>query len=275
MDKLTPSAFISHGAPTLALEDCDATQFLSQFTAHVGQPSGIVVISAHWTENEIQVTTSESLPLIYDFYGFPKPLYELEYPAHTSRDIADKVLTLLNDAAIPAKANNDRGLDHGAWVPLRLMFPNAEIPVIQVSMAYAKPDVYHLRVGRALAALRQQGVLIIGSGSVTHNLGDCVIKAGETDTRTVPAYAKEFTEWIAEHVAANDDNALLSWRQNAPYAKQAHPSDEHFIPFFVALGAAGLSWHGERIHKGYMHHALAMDAYLFTHASTEAGTVNH
>lgn len=241
----------------------------------MGVPKAIIVVSAHWAEAQVTVTNGEHLPLIYDFYGFPKPYYELEYAAETARELADEVVELLANAGIPARTDAQRGLDHGAWIPLRLMFPEANVPVIQMSLIHNKPDVFHLRLGRALSTLRQQGVLILGSGSVTHNLGDCAIHEPETELKAVPEYVSEFTAWIAENVSRREDNALLNWRQNAPSAERAHPTDEHFVPFFVALGAAGLSWEAERIHQGFMYKALAMDAYLFNAASKEAQSVNH
>jgi len=268
-----PSVFVSHGAPTLALDDVPARRFLAGLGATLGRPRAIVMVSAHWEADEVRVTAAERPGTIHDFFGFPAPLYDLRYPAPGAVELAHELVALLSAAGYGAEADPARGYDHGAWVPLSLMYPAADVPVLQVSINPERPPAYHWRLGRALGALRASGVLVIGSGSMTHNLQDFRRQRHDVDA-PVEAYAQDFCEWFAGHLATGDLEALLAYRERAPAASRAHPSDEHLLPLYVALGAAGVSWSAERVHHGFMHGAIAMDCYLFQSVRAGAPTAN-
>ena len=268
-----PTVFVSHGAPTLALDDGPARRFLAGLGTLLGRPRAVVIVSAHWETDEVRVTAGERPETIHDFFGFPAPLYELRYPAPCAVDLAGELVELLTAAGYAAVADPGRGYDHGAWVPLSLMYPAADVPVLQVSINPERSPAYHWRLGRVLGTLRATGVLVIGSGSMTHNLRDFRQQRHTVDA-DVEAYAEGFTEWFAEHLAAGDLEALLAYRERAPAAARAHPTDEHLLPLYVALGAAGVSWSAARVHHSFMHGAIAMDCYLFQPAHASASTAN-
>ncbi len=257
-----PTLFVSHGAPTLALNDSPTRRFLTGLASRLGRPRAVLVVSAHWEAEEIGVTAGTAPPTVHDFFGFPAALYEQRYPAPGDCALAASIAAQLRAAGYPVALDATRGFDHGVWVPLSLMYPAADIPVLQLSINPARPPTYHWRLGRVLGALRAAGVLIVGSGSMTHNLQDFRRLRGDADS-PVEAYAEAFTGWIAEQVAARDVDALLAYREQAPFATRAHPTDEHLLPFYVALGAAGVAWSAERLHRGFMHGVIAMDTYLF------------
>jgi 4,5-DOPA dioxygenase extradiol len=197
---------------------------------------------------------------VHDFFGFPAPLYEIRYPAPGAPALADQVLELLGQAGLQAETDTSQGLDHGAWVPLRLLYPEADIPVVPLSIQPGRDPAHHLAVGRALAPLRDEGVLVIGSGSITHNLGD--LRMGYGAGREAP-YVRPFIAWVEQRLADGDIEALLDYRRQAPFAQRAHPTDEHLLPLFVALGAAGMQPTAQRIDAGIDHGILAMDIYRF------------
>lgn len=272
---LLPSMFISHGAPTLVLEDAPARRFLSGFAGTIDKPRAIVAVSAHWLTDEVRVLGNAAPETVHDFSGFPAPLYDLRYPAAGAGLLAGEIRDTLAKAGFEAELDLERGYDHGVWMPLQLMFPAADIPVTQVSINPHKSPLYHWRLGRALAGLRAKGVLVMGSGSMTHNLQD--FRALRADS-ACPAvdYAEAFTEWVAGVLAAGDLDALLGYRQNAPEAVRAHPTDEHLLPLFTALGAAGVAWNAQRVHHSFMHGVIAMDSYLFNSSSgASRGTSLH
>ncbi|MEQ8231664.1 MAG: class III extradiol ring-cleavage dioxygenase [Gammaproteobacteria bacterium] len=264
-----PTVFISHGAPTLALEDAPARRFLAGFGTALGRPRAIVIVSAHWETAQVTVTGAARHTVIHDFFGFDDALYRLDYPAPGAPALADDIVTRLRAGGFTAARDDQRGLDHGAWVPLMLMYPAHDIPVVQVSICPAAGARFHLELGASLAPLREQGVLVIGSGAVTHNLAEFRAGRGEA-APAVPAYVHEFAEWVAATLAAGDDAALAAWRAEAPHAARAHPSDEHFLPLHVAVGAAGAGFRGRRVHAGVMFGVIGMDDYVFesiTHAA--------
>jgi 4,5-DOPA dioxygenase extradiol len=224
-----PTLFLSHGAPPLA-DDPVWTRQLAGWAAALPGPRSILVVSAHWEEAPLTVGATETVPLVYDFWGFPERYYRVTYPAPGAPDLATEVVTLLGSA----HHDPDRGLDHGAYVPLVEMFPDADLPVLQISMPSLDPTVL-LEVGRRLAPLRDQGVLIIGSGFTTHNLREMDPAAG--DRATAPSWSVEFDDWVERTIAAGDVDALLEFQRTAPAARLAHPRTEHFAPLFVALGA--------------------------------------
>ena len=255
-----PSLYISHGSPMTALQPGLTGQRLAELAALLPKPRAIVMASAHWLSRKPQVGGATTPETIHDFRGFPAPLYELRYPAPGSPDLAVKAAELLAHAHLPARIDPSRGLDHGAWVPLRLLYPDADIAVVPIAIQPELGPAHQYAIGRALAPLRDEGVLIIGSGSITHNLHD--FGAGYSDARKAP-YVLPFIEWIEQRLAAGDIDALLDYRRQAPYAERAHPTDEHLLPLFVALGAAGPKAHAQRIDAGIDLGFLAMDIYRF------------
>ena len=263
-----PTLYVSHGAPTLALEPGHTGPALAALGQQLSPPEAILMVSAHWETSRPAASTALHPETIHDFGGFPDALYRITYPAPGAPDVARRAKDLLDAAGIGADLDPKRGLDHGAWVPLRYLYPSADIPVTQLSIQPRLDPRHHYRVGQALHALAQAGVLIIGSGSLTHNLRELRM------TATKPAaepYALAFQQWVYQAVNANDIAALLDYRRLAPEAARAHPTEEHFLPFFVALGAAGGSVSARRVNDEITYGALAMDAYLFGSAEQTAG----
>lgn len=260
---MQPALFISHGAPSLALGQGPTQQFLSELPQQLHRPSAIVVISAHWETAQPAVLATTQPPTIHDFGGFPQALYQMSYPAPGAPDVAALVVKHLDAAGIPCALDNARGLDHGCWIPLRFMYPDADIPVTQLSVCPRRDSIFHYRLGRALACLRRENILLIGSGAATHNLGDFRLSLEALSDSAPPDYVADFSQWLCDAVQHQDSDALLGWHEQAPHARQAHPSDEHFLPLHVALGAAGTSWCGERIHHAYTHGVICMDSFRF------------
>jgi 4,5-DOPA dioxygenase extradiol len=263
MTMLAPptSLFLSHGSPTLLIEKETPTHaFLRSLAPVVAQATALLMVSAHWMTREVQVGGAATPETIHDFYGFPPALYAMRHPAYGAPEIAAKTVALLRGAGYAATIDSHQGLDHGAWTPLRLMDPDARLPAFQVSVLHRGSAADHLALGRALAPLTREGVLVIGSGAITHDLrtfrGQPVDARPEQDTRA-------FADWIAQQTEAKDLKALLDYRAQAPFARRHHPTDEHLMPFYVALGAAGEGATGTRLHDGTTHAMLAMDAYAF------------
>lgn len=256
-----PTLFVPHGAPTFALRPGAAGAVMHQAAAMLARPRAIVIVSPHWDTEIVTVGYAEKPETIHDFYGFPEALYELRYPATGCPEAAEEVSNAIRQAGLPVAEDRDRGLDHGAWIPLRLMFPEADVPVIPVSVQSHRGVQGAYALGRALAPLAEKGFLIIGSGNVTHNLGDYRI-ARQNGGQT-PDYVRDFPEWLAEKIGRGDMEALLDYRRQAPDAVRAHPSDEHLQPLYVALGASGNQPQIERLHTGISDYVLAMDAYAF------------
>lgn len=256
-----PTIFLSHGSPMLALQDSPARRFLQGLGKSLGRPEAIVVVSAHWeTRGGPAVSLAPQPETIHDFGSFPRALFEMQYPAPGAPAAAARTAALLQNAGIPAGSSADRGLDHGAWVPLSLMYPGADIPVTQLSVVRGASPVDHERMGLALAALRHEGVLVVGSGSLTHNLYEF---RGQGIDAPVPQWVSEFEAWTKARLEASDRAALLDYRSQAPFAAENHPTDEHLLPLFVAMGAAGPDARATQLHASYEHGVLAMDAYAF------------
>jgi 4,5-DOPA dioxygenase extradiol len=232
MSRAMPVLYVSHGAPILA-DHPTWPQQLAAWSKALPRPTAILIVSAHWESAPLTIGATRTVPLIYDFYGFPEKYYRVTYPAPGAPALADRVRQLLSGAAIPVRDEPERGLDHGAYVPLVEMYPDADIPVLQISMPSLDPAVL-LEVGRRLAPLRDEGVLIIGSGFMTHNLR--LMRPGTSD-HEVPAWSAEFDSWANEHVGGRDIDALLDFERKAPAARIAHPTTDHFVPLFVSLGA--------------------------------------
>ena len=256
---MTDAIFISHGAPTLALEPGATGAALAALARDLPRPEAILVASAHWETAAPVVSTASVLPTIHDFSGFPAPLYAMRYPAHGDPALGAQVCALLSAAGLKAGTDATRGLDHGAWVPLRLMYPKADIPVIQISIQPHLGPAHHFALGSALAALRGQRLLLIGSGSITHNLRELDWSGGGAEAR----WALDFRQWIAEAIEAGRTEDLLDYRRRAPQAARNHPTDEHLLPLFVPLGLLGKGGRGRRIHEAVTFGSLGMDAYRF------------
>jgi len=264
-----PSLFLSHGAPTLPLTDTPARSFLSQFGGMLARPKAILVISAHWETSIPTINAVDGNDTIHDFGGFPRALYELQYPAPGSPAVAAGVSDLLRAAGIDSRIDRSRGLDHGAWVPLLLMYPQADIPVLQLSVQPHLGPEHHLRLGRALAPLRQEGVLIIGSGSLTHDLSEF---RGHGPNDPAPGWVNAFADWFHSTLTTGRTEDLLDYRRQAPFAVKNHPSEEHLLPLYAALGAAGESAQAERLHASATYSILRMDVYAFRAAGEAAAS---
>jgi len=255
-----PSLYVSHGSPMTALHPGATGARLAELAQAMPRPKAIVVASAHWLAQAPIAGGAARPQTIHDFRGFPPELHALDYPAPGAPALAARVAELLGAAGLTAAIDPQHGLDHGVWVPLRLLYPEADIPVVPLSIQPESGPAHQYDMGRALAPLRDEGVLLIGSGSITHNLHD--FSAGYGDERQAP-YVKPFIEWIERKLLANDLDALLDYRRQAPFATRAHPTDEHLLPLFVALGAAGATARARRIDAGIDMGFLAMDIYRF------------
>lgn len=260
---MLPTLFISHGAPTLLLSDAPAKGFMAGVPAELPErPRAIVMVSAHWETRSPMVTAPGALATIHDFGGFPRALYEMRYPANGDTAWTERVLEVLSVAGFPAGVDPRRGLDHGAWVPLMLMYPEANVPVIQLSVQYAQGVAHHLALGRALAPLREEGVLIVGSGSFTHDLSSFSAHRGFEDYAE-PEWVTSFADWFDAALVSSRIDDLVGYRDLAPNARRNHSTEEHLMPLFVALGAAGEGAHSKRLHASTTHAVLRMDAYAF------------
>ena len=252
-----PSLYISHGSPMLALEPDASGPALARLAAELPKPKAIVIVSAHWESNELLVSGNPRPDTWHDFGGFPKALFEVEYPAPGDPQLAAEVVELLKASNLPARIDSNRPFDHGVWVPLSLMYPQADIPIVQVSLPTRGGPALQAHVGQALSSLRQHGVLLIGSGSITHNLRELDWHAGP---ESVEPWAQAFRDWMVEKLAANDEAALNDYRQRAPNAVRNHPSDEHLLPLYFARAAGG---DFSIAHQGFTMGALGMDIYRF------------
>jgi 4,5-DOPA dioxygenase extradiol len=256
-DLVLPSLFVSHGSPTLSLDPGDTGAFWQRLARELPLPKAVLCVSAHWMTDEPEASAPRRNETIHDFYGFPETLYRLHYAAPGAPELAAQVTALLGEAGIAASVDRARGLDHGAWVPLRIMYPEAEIPTLQLSIQPYRDARWHHRVGLALAPLRFEGVLVLGSGGAVHNLRVLARQGGPT-----PAWAQTFDDWLAAALAEGREADLLEWTQ-APHAREAQPTPDHLLPLFVALGAAGKGARGTRLHQGFTLGSLSMAAYRF------------
>jgi 4,5-DOPA dioxygenase extradiol len=264
-----PLFFISHGAPTFALEPGLLGPQLKALGAQLDFVRAVLVVSPHWQTRGVAVSTTATPETIYDFGGFPAALYELQYPAAGAPDIAAQTAELLTSAGYATSLDARRGLDHGAWVPLYHLLPNAQLPVFQVSMPYDLTAEQALQLGRALAPLRAQGVLIVASGSMTHNLRE--FRQGTTQPAS---YVQEFSAWVRTAVLANAVQPMVRYRSEAPHAERAHPTEEHFLPLLVALGAQLEGDAPRLIDGGIAYGMLSMDSFVWGLDQTAAAS-NH
>jgi 4,5-DOPA dioxygenase extradiol len=260
MNTSFPLLFVSHGAPLFAIEPGLAGPRLAELGRELPRPDAIVILSPHWmTRGEVNVTASTAPQTIHDFGGFPDELYQLRYPAPGAPILAAHIVKLLQASGWTSRLDHQRGLDHGAWVPLMYLAPDADIPVVQVSMP-ARLDTHQAwKLGEALKPLRDMNVLIVASGSLTHNLYEF-----RGATREGADYVKAFAAWTAQTLRAGQTDQLLDYRLQAPSAERAHPTDEHFLPLLIALGAAGERYDTRVLEGGVSYGVLAMDSYLFS-----------
>ena len=252
------SLFIGHGAPSLALSSHPAADALRELGHGLPLPKAVVVVSPHRPAARFEVGMAGRYTAWHDFSGFAPELYELEYGPPGAPELAVRACDLIQQAGLDGSPSEDARIDHGIWVPLRLMWPGAQVPVLPVATTRRDPRA-HLALGRALRPLIDDGCLVMGTGSITHNLMD--LDRGDEFARP-DAWAAAFDGWIAERVAAADVDGLCDYRQRAPGAVHAHPSDEHLLPLFVALGAAGTP--GQAVYRGFAYGNLSMASYAFS-----------
>lgn len=264
-----PTLFLSHGSPMFALQPGRLGAALGKLGREVGYIKALLVISPHWQTRDVRVTASAKPDTIHDFGGFPEALYRLRYPAPGAPAVARAAGELLTAAGYTVSLDEQRGLDHGTWVPLLHLLPAAQVPVVQVSMPHGLDTRDALKLGEMLRPLRDEQVMVIGSGSMTHNLHDFFGGAGDA------AYARIFAEWVRDAVERRDVEALVDYRRRAPEASRAHPTEEHYLPLLVALGAS----HGDEplryVRGGMVDRVLSMDSFawgqsrMFATARTE------
>jgi len=261
------SLFVSHGAPTLPLSGLPARTFLAELGQQLARPKAIVVVSPHWMTRERAVKSPPRFTTWHDFQGFPEELYTLEYQAPGDARVRDRVRELLGAAGMPVVASDDLKLDHGVWVPLLLMYPDCDVPVVQVSATLDTPRDY-FALGAALRPLAADGVLLLGSGGFVHNLREIIMVEGG-DGEDIPEWAQEFAGWTDARLKDGDWDALCDYRQRAPQAARAHPTEDHFLPLFFAGGAGGAGGTGGEgakavpLHSSFSHGSLSMAAYGF------------
>jgi len=259
MSNTQPILFVSHGSPMTALGGDELTAVWDAVRPRLSRPDAIVMISAHWNTRLPIVGGSAQPETIHDFGGFPDELYEIRYPAPGAPALAQRIKQLLGDSDHAAGIDASHGLDHGAWVPLRVLFPAADIPVLQLSVQPERCARHHFALGAALLPLANENVLIIASGHMTHNLGELMAPGTERPS----SEARAFRDWTHARLRSGQTDELLDWQQKAPGARAAHPTPEHFLPLFVALGAAGETHATESLGGGWIGAALAADNYLF------------
>ncbi|HEV8231944.1 MAG TPA: class III extradiol ring-cleavage dioxygenase [Thermoanaerobaculia bacterium] len=256
-----PVLFVAHASPMLALERDGHAARLRAFGDRFPRPAAIVVVSAHWeAPRPIRVTTAPRPALIYDFGGFPRTLYELQYPAPGSPELAREIVEMLSQEGVPAGEEPRRGWDHGVWIPLRLFYPEASVPVVEVSLPVPRDPDLVAGIGRALAPLRDRGILLVGSGGIVHNL-----RLARLDRKDGPVdeWARKFDDWVRERVQRRDLEELSVYRRLAPHADLAVPESEHFDPLFFALGAAGPNDELQEVNRGFEYGNLSLSSFAF------------
>ena len=255
MGDTMPALFLGHGSPMNAIEQSEFRREWAQAARGIPRPAAVLCVSAHWETRGVRVTAAERPETIHDFYGFPDDLYRLHYEAPGAPELAERVAKMTGAVCDPSY-----GLDHGAWVPAMLGWPEADVPIFQLAVQPYMTPAHHLALGRKLAPLREEGILVLGSGSATHNLRR--LMRGQHAVPPEP-WARAFDDWLAETLAKGDEAALANYRTEAPHARDAHPTDEHFLPLHVAFGAAGKGARGKPLHRSFTSGNLSMAAYAF------------
>ena len=258
-----PSLFVSHGSPMMALEDSPTARFLDHLGESLRRPRAVLVASAHFMANSPTVTATPAPETIHDFGGFPKSLYEIQYPVDGAPVLAREVFRHLADAGFEPRLDDRTGIDHGTWVPMRRMYPQADIPVVALSVDPARTAEWHYRLGSALAPLREEGVLVIGSGGFSHNLRE--LDWQHADSPMYP-WVQAFTDALSGKLLAGEVEGALDW-QSLPEARRNHPTTEHLYPLYVALGAGGADARATRLHHAVQMGGMAMDAFAFDQAA--------
>lgn len=258
MNTKAPVFFISHGAPTFALEPGVLGVLLQTLGKRLTNLKAVLVMSPHWQTKDVQVMTTVLPETIHDFGGFSSSLYALQYRPKGQPDIAKTAAQLLIAAGFATQFNDHRGLDHGAWIPLLHLLPKADVPVFQVSMPFNLNTQQAVKLGQALVSLRNRGVLIVASGGITHNLDEF-----RPSVKTPEAYVQEFANWVRAKVLANETDSLIQYRTEAPHAERAHPSEEHFLPLLIAMGAQGDDGSAQLLDGGITNGVLSMDSYVW------------
>lgn len=230
-----PTLFISHESPYLWDTSSPARNFLSSLSASLPRPKAILLVSAHWNTSQPTVSAAEAPETLYDFGGFPDRYSQIKYPATGSKELAARISSLANAAQISVATDDQRGLDHAAWIPLGIIFPRADIPVVSLSVQPRLPVSHHIQIGKMLRPLREEGILIIGSGTATHNLRAFFQDTPPALSAQPAEYAGEFADWLKKHIDSHE--AIANYKKIAPFAAQCHPTNEHFLPLAVALGA--------------------------------------
>lgn len=261
-----PVLFVSHGSPTLALHPGKIGEAWQQIMQSQPRPDAILVISAHWQTAELRISHAQNPGMLYDFYGFPESLYKIHYAPPGAPQLAEAIAKRLHEHGFVCALEEARGLDHGCWVPLLSMFPQADVPVMQLSLLQSEDTQVHRRIGEALAALSELNILVLCSGGLTHNLRYMGFVGA--DGPTLP-FVTSFRNWMLEHLKSDDREALLGFARQAPEARHNHPTSEHILPLFVALGAASPKARIEVIDLGVQFGMLAMDAIAFYNTTAQ------
>ena len=248
-----PALFISHGAPTLAIEQSATTSALARIGQNLPKPRAIIIMSAHWQSTKLEISSNPYPETWHDFSGLDDALYEIQYPVAGHVPLAESLAHQLSERGITCRVNPIRVCDHGVWAPLRHLYPDADVPIVQISLPQNYDSVACYQLGAQLAKLRDEQIMIIGSGNITHNL-----QAMRWEAQSIDRQAKDFKLWLLQQLKIDIPTAL-DWQQYPDY-QNIHPSDEHLLPLFFALGA------GQRVsvvHQSMAHHSLGMDIYRF------------
>lgn len=255
-----PVLFVAHGAPTLVIEKTDYTAFLKRLPEQLPAPSAIVIWSAHWESSVHRAGAADRFETIYDFYGFPPEMYTLKYAAAGNAAIAQSIVSRLNEAGIEAALDEHRGLDHGSWCPLKLMWPDADVPVVPLSVNPRMAPESQYEIGRLLSSLRKEGVLLIASGGIVHNLRKIAWGADAPVD-----WAQQFDAWVAERLNGWNIDEMFRYREMAPHAEDAVPpgGTEHFVPLFYAMGAADETRRANRLFQDYQLGSLSLNVWRF------------
>lgn len=253
-----PSLFIAHGAPTLVLEDNSYTRFLKEYARNLPKPKAIILFTAHWESPVPLISGVQQYDMIYDFYGFSEEMYSMVYPAKGDFNLATKIQEAFSNQGINSQIDVSRGIDHGAWVVLQLLYPQADIPVAVLSVNPTLSPGEQYNLGKALSKLREEDILIIGSGGTVHNLRSVNWRSTSVDN-----WAMEFEDWLKDHVEKWNLPSLFDYEQKAPFATQAVPRNEHFIPLLLAMGAADSSCHASLLYREFQYGNLSLTCWKF------------